>query len=228
MNEFLTWTEAHQAALIAISTVVTAAATVILTWLTGSMVGENRRLRKAGTEPELVAYLLPDERTKILLNFVLANIGQGPARNVMFSFIGDEENFKKHEVRLSNNPRRTAISMLPQGEKLVAYFGRGPNLYQEPRLKPFDVKVEYENIDGKKCIRKYKLDVSQFDGLSSLGTPADYEMAQALKKIANEVVKWSEHSRLKINVVTQREQEKKHQQWLDSMSEPTESDNNVS
>src|SRR4051794_28773146 len=118
MNEMLTWVQTNQAALIAISTVVTAVATVVMAWLNGTLVRENRRLRKAGTEPEVVAYLLPDRHMKILLNFVLANIGQGSARNVTFSFVCDQDDFSKHNVEIRNNERWTPISILPQNESM--------------------------------------------------------------------------------------------------------------
>lgn len=60
-----------------------------------------------------------------MLNFVIANIGQGPAHKVSYVLEGDEEDLILHKVRLQNNKRRTAINILPQGEKVVSFFWDG-------------------------------------------------------------------------------------------------------
>jgi hypothetical protein len=174
VNNILQWTSENQALATVLAGIVTtlagiatAVATACIAWLTGTLARENRRLRKAGTEPEVVAYLMPDPRSTNMLNFVLANIGQGPARNVRFSFECDQQDFAAHKVRLINNANRTATSVLPQGERLVAFFGVGHELLHEPRLKPFSVRVEYEDLARKRRTVKCTLDISQFVGLTA-------------------------------------------------------------
>ena len=56
-------------------------------------------------------------------------------------------------------------------------------LLPEPRLRPFQVTVEYEDIEGTPKTDTYSLDVSQFAEWSILGQPTDHEMAEALKNI---------------------------------------------
>jgi hypothetical protein len=48
--------------------------TIVYAWLTGVLAIENRRLRKAGTEPEVIAYLFPDARHINILHMVVANV----------------------------------------------------------------------------------------------------------------------------------------------------------
>jgi hypothetical protein len=68
----------------AISTIVLTLTTMVYAWLTAVLAKENKLLRKAGTEPQIIAYLSPYPRIVGPLQFILANVGQGPALNVRF------------------------------------------------------------------------------------------------------------------------------------------------
>lgn len=170
---------------------ITAIATVVIAYVTFILADENRRLRKAGTEPEVVAYLTPHQDGTGGINFVLANIGQGPARNVRFELEYDEEDFSSHGVKLLKNSDRTAISVLPQGEKLSSLFGisfelaKGKDKEQpQPPLKPFDVIVTYDNLNGKPVRSTQTLSVAQFLGLPGYASkPYLKEISDSLKNI---------------------------------------------
>lgn len=190
MTVMLDWIAQNANAVTAIATAVIAAFTMLTAVLTWALMGENRRLRKAGTEPEVTAYLTPHPDGNGAINFVLANIGQGPARNVRFSFLCDEEDFKSHDVWLENDSNRSCASVLPQGEKIAALFGRGYDLAGSGKngsgkiLKPFTVNISYDDISGRQCNTTQTLDVSQFLGLKGLfAKPPAREIADALNKI---------------------------------------------
>jgi hypothetical protein len=205
----LEWTNSNQGAITAIATALIAVMAVVTAWLTRTLARENRLLRKAGTEPEVVAYLLPDRRHREVLNLVLANIGQGPALAVTFRIEADEEDFRRHEVQLNNSEKRTALSILPQGERIPYLFGIGHRLFEEPRLKSFAISVEYRNLTGKRRSGRFPLDVSQFEGLITVGVPAEHEMAVALKAISEEIRRWRSHyGRIKVEVMTTEEQKR--------------------
>ena len=78
-------------AIIAISAVVTAA----LTW---RLICDNRNLAKVGTEPEVVAYLGADPY-QLFTNFVLANVGRGPAKNIEFYLDLEEHHYDRIILR---------------------------------------------------------------------------------------------------------------------------------
>jgi hypothetical protein len=169
-----------------------------------------------------VAYLTTDRRYKTEVNLILANVGQGPARNVRFSFEADEDDFKAHDVALWNTGSRTAVSTLPQSERISAFFGQGHRLFAEPRLKPFKVKVRYENIKGDECHGEQQLDVSQFDGLITLGLPAEHEIAEALKKIEQHIrAVVGGTQRLKVETMTKGDGRKEHAEWVKQMKSTT-------
>jgi hypothetical protein len=171
------------------ATVATAVATGILAILTFVLAIENRKLRKAGSEPRVVAYLEPHPDGHGGVNFVLANYGQGPAFEVSFVLRNDDADFHDHEVLLNNDPNRSALTVIPQGSKIVALFGIGFVLFgadhkQKAILKPFEVSVQFQNIEGRIKTATYKIDVSQFAGLAGMmGKPPILAISQSLDKI---------------------------------------------
>ena len=118
----LDWVARNKEVLIAIPTIVIAMSTLITVILTWMLARENRLLRKAGTEPEVVAYLTIHPLYQTFLNFVLANVGRGPARNVRFEFDVGEKVLDANEIRLKNSITRKPISFLPQGESISVYL----------------------------------------------------------------------------------------------------------
>ena len=168
----------------AIATLVIAVSTVVTIFLTRALVRENKLLRKAETDPEVVAYLAIHPLHHTFLNFVLANVGRGPARNVSFRLAANAQDLEARDVVLQNSADRKPISFLPQGENVCVYFGNSVDVIQEPRLPPFDVIIDYEDMKGTQHRKICLLDVAQFVGFSRLGVPPEKEIADALKKIA--------------------------------------------
>lgn len=206
LDAALTFLKLHESAFVVLATVVIAISSVasfVVAWL---VFKENRLLRKVGTEPQIAAYLLQDKRYKDTLNLVLANIGQGPARRVSFTFDADMEDFAKQRVRVPTRTDRPAIGILPQGERIVTFFGVASELFAGDGLKPFSVKVGYEDIKGRRIEEDFSLDIAQFRSITMLGAPAEHEVAEALKKVAKFVDGWTSGSRrLKVETTTTAE-----------------------
>ena len=154
-----------------LATVVSALATAAIAVLTILLVCENRKLRKAAKEPQVVAYLVPHPDGNGGVNIVFANVGLGLAKNVLFSIKCDEADFQAHHVLMKTLKGHAPINAIPSGEKIVALFGIGfelfGNLGGEPiaRLKPFVVEINFTSIDGVKGSTTSNIDISQFTGL---------------------------------------------------------------
>lgn len=91
---------------------------------------------------------------------------------------------------LVNDRRRVCASILPQGEKITALFGRSYDLAGKGEngsgvvLKPFTVNITYHDLSGKIRTAKQTIDVSQFLGLKGLfAKPVGREIAETLAKI---------------------------------------------
>ncbi|HTO32944.1 MAG TPA: hypothetical protein VL202_17440 [Pararhizobium sp.] len=178
------------------SAAITAIATVVITFLTWFLAADSRKLRKAGSDPEVVGYLVPHPDGNGGVNFVVANVGQGPAFSVSFKFDCDEDDFTQHQVMLRNQPGRTSLSVLPQGEKIGSLFGVGYALFgnfgkeRGAPLKPFQVKISYKDINGRKKSSSQQIDITQFMGLAGiLSKPAAHEISDSLKKIEKHIAK---------------------------------------
>lgn len=170
---------------------ITAFATAVIACLTLFLLFENRTLRKAGSSPELVAYLSPHPDGHGGIEFVLANVGRGPAFDVTFDLICDDEDFKAHDVMVVNDPERMPITVIPQDVQQRALFGISYVLYGNANgkdigpLKPFKVRISYSDIFGRKQPpRERTIDIRQFAGLPGVLAKSNaYKMAQSLESI---------------------------------------------
>lgn len=205
---------------------ITALATVAIAVLTGFLAFENRRLRKAGTEPEVVAYLLPHPDGNGAINFVLENIGQGLARNVKFTLNYDEDDFERHNVMLVNDTERSYIGVLPQGGRVQTLFGVGYELAgkgSEGALKQFAVRATYDDLNGQTKHSDQWLDVAQFLGMKGLfAKPASRDAADSLRKIEGHLGKIAKTSRESMELLDTTPFEKKSREW-----KPSEQGNSV-
>lgn len=169
---------------------ITAASTVALAALTALLWFENRRLRNAGIAPQVVAYLRAHPDGNGAVQFVLANMGKGPAFAVKFVLACDEADFDAHEVLLRNDTERMPMSVLPQEEKLASLFGIGFKLFGSvgekriPPLKPFSVSIEYCDVLGRKFESHRVIDIKQFAGLAGITAKSNERLAaQSLENI---------------------------------------------
>ena len=164
------WLNGNHGAVTAIATFIIAISAIVSVWISKQLATENRLLRKASTEPEVAAFLRADSRVKRARNLVLANVGQGPAKNVMFNILASRADFERHQVSsvLPTNSAIKAASFLPQGESIESFFGMSHILSQQPQLQPFEVVVTYEDLRGTPREVTYRLDVDETKWISWL------------------------------------------------------------
>jgi hypothetical protein len=172
------------------SALVSALATVAIAWLTLELARENRKLRKAGQEPQVVAYLVPHPDGNGFLNIVFANVGLGLAKDVMFNIDCDEADFQAHRVLMKIAKGHAPINVIPSGEKIVALFGLGADLFgsrgQNPigPLRPFNVRMDFKDSEGRPRHTVSNIDIMQFASLPGLlAKPALRAIEDTLKKM---------------------------------------------
>ena len=180
--EWLEFVNKNANAITAIATVVLTITTMVYAWLTSVLAKENRRLRKEGSEPQVVAMLLPDPNELVVLNLIFANIGKGAAYDVRISLEFDEEDFAKHKVILqwvASPP----LNVLPQGDKISTFFGISFELLKDPPLQPFTVKCDYRNSEDNRTTADYIIDVRQLSYLGKADTRPETKIIKYLKSI---------------------------------------------
>lgn len=168
---------------------IVAIATVFYARLTKALVEETRRMRRAQTEPHLLVQV---EVSPIWINFVniaVRNIGGGAAYGIKLSL--DRDFADDSRIPLSEwGPFKHGIRFLAPGQGHERYLTSLVDQLQEIERPDgrFEVNVAatYANALGEQRTEHFPLDFRQFIGLTTLGTPANQEIATALKKFQDD------------------------------------------
>jgi hypothetical protein len=185
-------------------TVVIASATVAYAGLTLVLVRETRSMRQAETEPALAVYLMPHTGYRVVFELVVRNLGRAAAREVSWEVEADEEDLRAHGVEGLSVFK--GLSYLPPGEQVRLFFGTSPQLLKDPPLKPITLKARYKTDQGEERAPMFRLEVYQYYGMQTIGKPPEYEVAEALKKIADDLRPILRgNARLSVATVTEQE-----------------------
>ena len=165
--------------------------TVAIAVLTFYLWKENKRLRRAGSDPLVVAHFETHPDGTGGVNLALSNIGTGPAFDVSFSLHADPQDFEDHRVYQDLTTDRPAFTLIPSGDKISFLFGIGFRLFKKEGqdspdpLKPFNVTVKWRSAGrGKIRSAEYTLDVTQFTGLPGMmNKPYALRTAESLENI---------------------------------------------
>ena len=165
------WLNENAGAITGAATAVIALFAIVTAFLTKTLADENRLLRKAETEPEVVVYLAPHPTIPHAIHFVLANIGRGPAKKVVFNVTAEVADLVAHDVSatFTTNVGGKGTNVLPQGERIETLFGMGPTLLNPLPLRPFNVTLTYENLSAKTYTSSQQVDVRDLGWISWLG-----------------------------------------------------------
>ena len=194
------------------ATMVIAFSAITSLWLNWRLSQDNRALRKAGTEPEVVAYLAPLGKYRAFFHLVLQNVGQGPARDVEIFVDAEPSDFDGFDVQeVVPGMRRKVRSLLPQGVRVEVMMGVHHKLSKNEGkdvLPAFYVEVAYTNLRGVAIPpRRHKIDVSEFSGRFLVNNP-EVEMADAVQKIEKHLDHFaSGFNRLHVETITTAEQQ---------------------
>lgn len=192
-----------------IAAILSGFSTVIIAILTVFLWRENRLLRKAGSEPNLVAYFEPHPDGTGGLNISIANVGTGPARNVYFQFLGGATHFSRYNLILDCTTKRGPITLIPQGEKISILFAIGFQLFKpkdsdtnEP-MPPFSIRLEWTNLNGAnaKC-EEYLLDVKPYADLPGIiNKPYLLKIVDSIDGVGKNVSKLNQDVRSLSNLI---------------------------
>lgn len=203
------------------ATILSAFATVAIAVLTMLLWKENRLLRKAGSNPMVVAHfdIHPDGTGGV--NMSLSNIGTGPALDVSFEIQANQENFNQYSIQLDVARKRAPMTLIAQEEKVSFLFGVSFNLFRPKNtdqleslgskpLDPFEVIVKWRAVGREAWSQeKYVLDISQYAGLPGMmNKPPSLKIVeelQGIKKQLSKITGW-EHSMVDLVDATKPDQ----------------------
>lgn len=178
---------------------INAASTVVIALFTLFLWVENRKLRKAGSEPRIVAHFEVHPSGNGAVNLALSNIGTGPALDVSFQILLEASVYDERNLLVRRVEHRAPLTLISQGEKVSFGFGIGSDLFRGGRaLPPFEVLVKWRPaVCGDQFESRYTLDISQFEGLPGLVEKPPIckisdqleAVSQSLEEIANHLSK---------------------------------------
>jgi len=180
-----------------IATILSGFSTVAIAILTVLLWRENRLLRMAGSEPQLVAYFEPHPDGTGGLNIAIANVGTGPARDVHFQLKEESASFSSYDLIFNCTTSKGPLTLIPQGEKISILFAVGYQLFKkkdtdlnEP-LPPFSVQLEWTNLTRTKINREtFVLDVKPYASLPGfINKPYLLKIADSIDKVSTGIYK---------------------------------------
>ena len=164
-------------------------ATIVYAVLTWRLVSETKMMRKAQTEPKISASLQSTEEDIHFIELVIQNIGLGPAYDVRFNVDPD---FEEKDLKLNLSKVgfiRDGLYIFSPNQKIKFPVAFLYNNFEDKIKKYFKLKISYRNGVGDLYIEEYPIDFAQFSGISQIGKPPIYELADSVKEIQKDIAK---------------------------------------
>jgi len=165
---------------------VVSIATVVYAILTWKLVSEARKMRETYTEPKVSVVVQPREEWIYFIDMIIQNVGLGPAYKIHFNITPNFE-YAPEKFLSELGFVKSGLSYLAPSQKLRFFLTSMLENFEEKISKPFEVRITYQNTIGKKYKDVYKIDFSQFVGLSKLGEPALYKIAKNIEEIKRDI-----------------------------------------
>lgn len=171
------------------STTVTLIFSGVVAWAAVINTRVSSRLADAELQPAISVFLELDQERRWFFDLVVRNGGRGTARNVRFQVVPD--------VPVETNDpesRLTRIAFIRNG---LGHLGSGQemrsalNSYPAMAKTPIEIIVSYEldksSIRPKRIESRFMLDISEYEGIASLGQEPMADIADSMKQIASDV-----------------------------------------
>jgi hypothetical protein len=169
-------------ALVAILTVIL---TAVVTRLTHLMVNETRLTRESQTEPQLAVYA-EDSVSIHFKDFVVRNIGRGPAYRIRFEILNDLE-CEKGKMFSSYPFISSGINYLAPEQKFSFFLTSLLENFDEKIASPLRLKVFYYNKIGTEYSEEFTLDFSSLKGTTQLSRKDIEDIAREMELIRRDI-----------------------------------------
>lgn len=143
---------------------------------------EQRRMRQAGTDPVVLVHLEKRADDPSMIQLAISNVGAGAALNVRAKLKNSDDVASERVLTKLDKLGDHAVRVIRQSESIGYPLHVGNKLLTDPPLPPFGVTVEYENIEGRRVVQSFEIDVRELNGQSAY-KPPETRIARALEKI---------------------------------------------
>lgn len=194
---------------------IVAISTVVYAILTGKLVGETKRMREVQTEPKVWIRIQPREEWINLVDFIIHNIGLGPAYNIRFEISPDFE-YTQGKFLSELNLIKNGLKFLAPNQKLQFFLTSMVEDFKQKTETPFAVKVKFQNSVGSNFEETYVVDFSELVGLAQLGEPPLHKLAKNIETLQRDIHHISTgFHRVRAIVYTKTEYEEEQQQQIE-------------
>lgn len=233
-GSFTFTTDTISAWVAALATVTIAVLTIFLakeTWALRLMqLSQIEQIRKDSIKPSVNLFL---KNAPIAFNFIdvhIVNNGMGVAQNIKFTFINKnnetqdvfdylQEEYNKLTIL------KNGISSLGANENRLSYLFSFIELHKKFKEKALEyiaeVDIEFEDIEGQKYYSKSFLNFTEYKGVTELGGGDPiYKISTSLDKIQKDISHFaSGHKKIKADVYTKEDRDKKREERDKKMDE---------
>lgn len=204
---------------------VVTVSTAVYALLTGFLVFETRRMRRAQTEPKISSYFQPIEEYVNFGHLHVKNIGLGPAFDITISIesVGSEEGGKLLVKDFSRAKFiNKGVNYLGPGQSLKSGYTSMAENPTEKIKSVLNVNISYKSADGRLHKVLYRIDFAELEGYGSLGKPHLYSIAQSLEKIQKDVGHmFTGFRNLKVDIFDHDDRERKKRVWEEARESHT-------
>lgn len=184
------WLSSNQELATLLFTGVVALSTLVYAFLTALLVFETRRLRRAQTDPKVTAFFEPIEEFVNFGHMYVENIGLGPAYDITFTLRPDGC-VSGSEMLIADFSKtkflERGVKYLGPGQKRRSGNTSFPDGYEKKIKAIVIVDISYRNATGREYQEECRLDFSELEGASQLGTPHLYSIAKSLEKMQKDL-----------------------------------------
>lgn len=145
---------------------------------------ETKRIREVSTEPDIDIYLIPHEASNAFMNMVIRNNGGGAARGIKWKLEYDKDDATKRNISIGRMNLFTTRTYIPAKEEIKFFFGSSFSLLKDGKMAPIHINVSYTGDNSNRKISKeFVIDIGQWEGMSSIGTPPLKEISDNIRQI---------------------------------------------
>lgn len=219
-----------------LSSSITAIATVAITILTFFLAKETwqlritqndqmRELQLEGIRPNISVIFEPGRAGIQFFDVKISNFGKGIAKNIIFKIRGREEDAIDNETKVlleslnSLALLKSGIISLGINQTIKSYAFSFIELGSKTNnqiFKPFvRINVFFEDTLGTKYESDFTLDLSQYEGVSEVGTEPSKDIAKHLKDIKDSLQQLAprQRGRLDVNVYNKDDRTEEKLEW---------------
>lgn len=225
----------------AFATVAIAVLTFVLakeTWyLRLAQIRQIDELKKEAIRPSLEFYLLSAPASFQFLNVHIENNGKGVARNIMFSFSGEngakltENEEMVVEKLLSLNILRNGMVALGAGKQRTSFIFSFIDLANKLGDSAFGIKInvamKYQDAEGRSYSAESVVDFSEFKGISEIGGGDPlynlYKEAEKIRKVFESAQGGMSSKRLNVNSFSSEDREEEERAIMERLNKTRES-----